>query len=86
MNSEQSDSQLSTADRRRFNSRLKKLLPADSIINDAERLVVYESDALTARRAIPWIVVLPDSTSEVQEIMRLCSGFQLPVVASGAGV
>lgn len=85
MNSEQSDFQLSTADRRRFNSRLKKLLPADSIINDAERLVVYESDALTARREIPWIVVLPDSIAEVQEIMKLCSEFQVPVVARGAG-
>ncbi len=45
------------------------------IIDDADRLVVYESDALNAHREIPWIVVLPDSISQVQEIMKLCSEY-----------
>jgi|TARA_B100002003_G_scaffold239459_1_gene258840 glycolate oxidase len=85
MNSDQPDFHLSTADRRRFSVALKKLLPIDSIIDDADRLVVYESDALNAHREIPWIVVLPDSISQVQEIMKLCSEYQVPVVARGAG-
>jgi|TARA_B100000315_G_scaffold213930_1_gene212142 glycolate oxidase len=85
MNNDRSELQLSSADRRRFNAALRKLLPRASIIDDDDRLVVYESDALTARREIPWIVVLPDSIAQVREIMKLASKFRVPVVARGAG-
>ncbi len=83
MNSD--DIQLSAADRRRFKAGLRKLLPSESIIDDLDRLVVFESDALTARRELPWIVVLPDSITQVQRIMKLCAEFAVPVVARGAG-
>lgn len=85
MNSEQSDFQLSATDERLFKTRLQKLLPIESIIDDADRLIVYESDALTSHRQVPWIVVLPDSITQVQKIMQLCSEFRVPVVARGAG-
>ena len=83
MSSGLSDFQMSAADRRKFNAALKKLLPRESIVDDADRLAVYESDALTAHRQVPWIVVLPDRVTQVQDIMKLCARFQVPVVARG---
>jgi len=57
----------------------------DNIITDKARLSVYEADGLTAKKQLPWIVVLPSSIAEVQEIVRLCNHFEVPVVARGAG-
>ena len=85
MDSNQSDFTLSASDRRRFDAALKRLLPGESIIDDADRLAVYESDALTAYRQVPWRVVIPDNITQVQNIMKLCARFQVPVVARGAG-
>ena len=46
---------------------------------------VYETDGLTAKKQLPWLVVLPGSIDEVQRIVRLCHQFEVPVVARGAG-
>lgn len=56
-----------------------------NIITDQPRLKVYEADGLTAKRQVPWVVVLPSSIDEVQEIVRLCDRFEVPLVARGAG-
>lgn len=65
--------------------RLRRLLPAESLIADAESLKVYECDALTAYRQVPSCVVLPDKVEQVQAILRACRELQVPVVARGAG-
>jgi glycolate oxidase len=57
----------------------------DHVISDAPRLSVYESDGLTARHALPGVVVLPDTIAEVQAVVRLCHEYQVPLVARGAG-
>ena len=64
---------------------LHRILPAESILTKEEQLRPYECDGLTAYRQIPMVVVLPDTTEQVQAILALCSRERVPVVARGAG-
>lgn len=57
----------------------------DGVILDEERLLVYESDALTAYRHRPGAVVLPRSTEQVQGAVRAVAEHGLPIVPRGAG-
>ena len=57
----------------------------DDMITDVARLKVYETDGLTAKKQVPWIVVLPSTVSDVQRIVALCAEHDVPVVARGAG-
>jgi glycolate oxidase len=56
-----------------------------NLITATEDLHTYESDALTYFRAMPRAVLLPDSTAQVQSILRLCHREKIPFVARGAG-
>ncbi|MEE2804776.1 MAG: FAD-linked oxidase C-terminal domain-containing protein [Pseudomonadota bacterium] len=60
-------------------------LPAHHILTEKEQLQPYECDGLSAYRQLPWVVVLPSTTSEVEQVLALCSEFEVPVVARGAG-
>ena len=64
---------------------LSLLLPANSIVTTSEELSAFETDALTAYRHKPLIVVLPSSTEEVAAVMRYCAEGRIPVVPRGAG-
>ncbi|MCB1644602.1 MAG: FAD-binding protein [Pseudomonadales bacterium] len=55
------------------------------VIVDDERLRVYETDGLMAKKQRPGVVVLPETIAEVQAIMSLCHKAGVPVVARGAG-
>ena len=69
----------------RYAEELAVYLPAESILYSMEELRPYESDGLTAFKQKPLIVVLPETTEQVQEIMRWAVSRQVPVVARGAG-
>jgi len=71
-------------DKKDFIDRLSRIC-GEHIITDKPRLAVYEADGLTAKKQLPWVVVLPSSISQVQEIACLCNHFEVPVVARGAG-
>jgi glycolate oxidase len=66
-----------------FVDRLRSICPR--VIEDEERLAVYETDGLTAKKQVPWLVVLPDTVAQVQSIIRLCHDEAVPLVARGAG-
>ncbi len=68
-----------------FISQCKTLIGADNVIVDPERLRVYECDALAALRALPLMVVLPETVEQVQSLLRLCHQHNVPIVARGAG-
>ena len=55
------------------------------VIVDEDRLVVYESDGLTAHRHQPAAVALPRTTEEVQAVVRAVASHGLPIVPRGAG-
>ena len=55
------------------------------VIQRKEELLTYECDGLTSYRQRPKIVVLPRTTEEVAEVVKICDRYQLPWVARGAG-
>jgi glycolate oxidase len=57
---------------------------AHVIVSEDERRA-YETDALTAYRAVPLAVVLPGSTEEVAEVLKILNREKVKVVARGAG-
>ncbi|MEX0317119.1 MAG: FAD-linked oxidase C-terminal domain-containing protein [Ruegeria sp.] len=65
--------------------RLLKVLPKDAVIHDEAETRVYECDALTAYKCAPMLAVLPSSTQEVSEVLRICHAAGVPVVPRGAG-
>ncbi len=66
-------------------ARLQKVLPAEAVISDAHETRVYECDALTAYKCPPLLAVLPGSTQEVSDVLRVCHQMGVPVVPRGAG-
>ncbi len=65
--------------------RLQKVLPASAIIFAEQELRVYECDALTAYHCPPMLAVLPASTNEVSEVLKICHSEGVPVVPRGSG-
>ncbi len=59
--------------------------PAGRLLQKPAQLAPYESDALTAFRSRPAVVVLVETQAEVIEIVRLCHQYQVPFVARGSG-
>ena len=64
---------------------LREILPHESVIAEEEGLRAYECDGLTAYRQLPLIVALPETTSQVSEILRYCHGRGIKIVPRGAG-
>jgi glycolate dehydrogenase FAD-linked subunit len=64
---------------------LKTILPVTDIVSEEEALRVFECDALAAYHCLPWLVLLPETTQQVQGILRICHQLGVPVVARGAG-
>jgi len=64
---------------------LRDSLPPEALLYRPEDTVAYECDGLTAYRALPLLVALPQTPEQVQEILRVCHELQVPVVARGAG-
>ncbi len=63
---------------------LLQLLP-QRVISDPEELFVYESDGFTIAKARPAAVVLPQSTAEVVQIVRLLKDHDVQIVPRGSG-
>ncbi|WP_066701938.1 FAD-linked oxidase C-terminal domain-containing protein [Celeribacter ethanolicus] len=66
-------------------ARLRAVLPEDAVIDAPEELKAYECDALAAYRCPPLLAVLPETTGQVSEIMKICHDMGVPVVPRGAG-
>jgi glycolate oxidase len=64
---------------------LRVIVPGEGVIVDEEELRAYESDGLTAYRQIPLIVVLPETTRQVAEVLKCCQARGVKVVPRGAG-
>ncbi len=71
--------------RARLAERLRAVLPADAVIDDPAETIAYECDALSAYACAPMLAVLPASTDEVSQIMRICHEEGVPVVPRGSG-
>ncbi|MDB5731277.1 MAG: linked oxidase domain protein, partial [Variovorax sp.] len=60
-------------------------LPSHALLWQAEDTGPYECDGLTAYRARPLVVALPETEAQVAAVLRTCHALGVPVVARGAG-
>ena len=70
---------------RDFLSRLRAVLDDEACLVRPEHVLVYECDGSTAFKSTPDVVVLPSSTEQVAELVRLSVAAGVPFVARGAG-
>jgi glycolate oxidase len=64
---------------------LKPLVPAHALLYQSEDTTPYECDGLTAYRARPLLVALPETEAQVAAVLKACYALDVPVVARGAG-
>ena len=71
--------------RERIVAVLRTIVPGEGVIAAEREMRPYESDGLTAYRQLPMVVVLPETTEQVAEILRYCHSEGIKVVPRGAG-
>jgi glycolate oxidase len=64
---------------------LKRIVPGEGVIDSEQAMRPYESDGLTAYRALPMVVVLPETTDQVSAVLGYCHREGIKVVPRGAG-
>jgi glycolate oxidase len=64
---------------------LARVLPPHALLYRAEDTAAYECDGLTAYRQKPLLVALPESETQVGQVLRICHELRVPVVPRGAG-
>ncbi len=64
--------------------RLIKIVGKDHVLSTPEDLATYSYDA-TFEEGLPEVVVLPDSTEQVSQVLRLAYELKLPVITRGMG-
>jgi len=64
---------------------LRAIVGSEHLITEREQLSTYECDGLTVVRVLPLAVLLPESTAEVQAVVRVCHREKIPFVARGSG-
>ena len=64
---------------------LSAIVPGEGVIAAEREMRPYESDGLTAYKALPMVVVLPETTEQVAAVLRYCHANGIKVVPRGAG-
>ncbi|MBO3463830.1 glycolate oxidase subunit GlcD [Aetokthonos hydrillicola Thurmond2011] len=57
----------------------------NGVVQRREELITYECDGLTSYRQRPAVVVLPRTTEQVAELVKICDRHSVPFIARGAG-
>jgi glycolate oxidase len=68
-----------------FLKELRRIVGEENTISAPEDLLVYECDAYTLEKNLPNVVVLPRTTEEVVQVVKLCCSKEVPIVPRGAG-
>ena len=71
--------------RDRIVAALRSIVPGEGVIAGEREMRPYETDGLTAYRQLPMVVVLPETTQQVAEVLRYCHDEGIKVVQRGAG-
>ena len=64
---------------------LRAILPANCVIDSEASMKAYDSDGLSAYRQMPLVVVLPETTQQVADVMKWCRDEGVKIVPRGAG-
>ncbi len=73
------------ARRREIIEALRAIVPGEGVIVEQDEMRVYETDALTAYKQLPMVVVLPKTTEQVSKVLKYCNEMGVKVVPRGAG-
>ncbi|MEO8210006.1 MAG: FAD-linked oxidase C-terminal domain-containing protein [bacterium] len=66
-------------------SRLKNILSENCVIVDSESLNLYSRDFTENLSFKPEVILKPDSTEQISQILKLANKFRIPVVPRGGG-
>jgi len=69
----------------RIAAELERIVGADGVFTTHEARMTYEADMHTLYKGEPDVVVLPRSSLQVRDIVRLCRRERVPVVPRGSG-
>ena len=64
---------------------LRVIVGPDAVVDQPDELLVYECDAYTLEKNPPNAVVLPRSTEQISQVVRLCAKLNVPIIPRGAG-
>ncbi len=64
---------------------LRAIVPGEGVIDSEAGRRPFECDGLTAYRQLPMVVVLPETTAQVVEILKYCLREGIKVVPRGSG-
>ena len=64
---------------------LSEIVPGEGVVSSETAMRPYESDGLTAYKQLPMVVVLPETTDQVAQVLRYCHDNGIRVVPRGAG-
>ncbi len=77
--------QTALARRQEVAADLRRIVPGEGVIDEAEEMRAYESDGLTAYKQVPLLVVLPETVEQVSAVLKYASDNGIKVVPRGAG-
>jgi len=64
---------------------MRIIVPGEGVVDAVNSMRAFETDALTAYRQLPLVVVLPETTAQVARILKYCSDRNIRVVPRGSG-
>ncbi len=64
---------------------LRAIVPGEGVIAQPIEMRAFETDGLTAYRQLPLVVVLPETTAQVSEVLKYAHANGIKVVPRGAG-
>ena len=71
--------------RNKIVSNLKKIIKSENVLDHHDEIKPYETDALSAYKQKPLVVVLPENVQEVSKILKYCNEEKIKVIPRGAG-
>ena len=73
------------ARRRQIVADLRDIVPGEGVVDATNEMRAFETDALTAYRQMPLVVVLPETVNQVSRVLRYCHRYGIRVVPRGSG-
>lgn len=64
---------------------LKKIVGVNNLLTQKEDMVTYSYDAAVLDPVIPCAAVMPETSEQIGQIVKLCSDNQIPLTVRGAG-
>ncbi len=65
--------------------KFEAVLGKNGVVQRREELITYECDGLAAYRQRPAVAVLPRTTEQVAQVVKICNQYSVPFIARGSG-